>query len=139
MSATPTVREMWLARRLRKHSREVRWTGVSSNALAAYAVGVGPRPIVPGTPTSRNAWHGDECGHQFPHDEGDLLACTITYLTAPDDECRARMLPVLTEFEQWVWHGINRYGDKVSRGSRDLAADADYDSKQTRPGHGVDS
>lgn len=122
-----TGRERWLARRLRERSRDIRWTGVSSNALAAYAVGAGPRPTVPGHPVSPGvtAWRGDECGRAFPHDEGDLLACTITYLTAPDDECRARMLPVLTEFEQWVWHGINRYGDKVARGSRDSLAPED--------------
>lgn len=98
----------------------VRWRGVSSDALAAWGAGTGPRPAVPGHPCSPAgmSWLGEECGRKEPHDESDLLACTITYLSAPD-WMQDRMLPVLTEFQDWVWYGLNRHSVRVvGRGTR---------------------
>lgn len=101
------------ARMAAKQSRrEPRCWGISSDALALYGVGVGPRPTVPGRPESPGCWRGDEVGRHFPHDEGDLMACEITYGMAPP-EARKRMLPVLEELERWVRHGENRYGEGV--------------------------
>lgn len=115
--------ERWLADRIvLKRGRVTRWTGRSSDALAIYALGRGPRPQAPGHPDRPGGmcWHSEECGRGDPMDESDLLACTITYLTAPDD-LKPRMAPVLAEMERWVWHGINRHGEKLTKGTRDFA------------------
>jgi hypothetical protein len=129
MSTTADVKDClegataFLAKRMRHRRGDlaVRCTGVSSDALALYGVEEGPRPYTPGTPESPDAhsWRGEECGHDYPHDDGDLLACELTYLMAPK-WAQARMLAVLEEFERWVWHGVNRHGDKVTSGTRDL-------------------
>lgn len=102
------------------HDFPTRCTGISSDALAAYGLGHGPRPTVVGRPDHPGglSWSGGECDRSSPMDEADLLACTVTFLLAPA-WARARMLPVLTEFQNYVWYGKNRYGEKVCKGSRD--------------------
>ena len=106
----------FLAARMRAEQRlqEPRCWGISSDALALYGVGQGERPTVPGWTNKPGvlAWTGSECGRGYPHDEGDLMACEITYAMAPR-EVRERMLPVLEEFERYVRRGINRYGEPV--------------------------
>jgi hypothetical protein len=88
--------------------------GLSSDALAMYALGFGERPQVPGTPTSPHFWTGDECGQDYPADEDDLAACERTYAMAPP-HLRERMAPVLEEFRGWVRERRNRHGEVVSR------------------------
>ncbi len=85
--------------------------GLSSNALALYALGVARRPQVPGTPTHEggHSWFGDQCGSDYPFDEGDLAACERTFEMAPD-HLRGRMRPVLDEFTAWVRERRNRHG-----------------------------
>ena len=106
----------FLAERMRAEQQlqRPRCWGISSDALALYGVGHGPRPTVPGRTYSTGVlgWSGDECGRSYPHDEGDLMACQITYAMAPR-EVRERMLPVLEEFERYVRRGLNRYGEPV--------------------------
>lgn len=116
----PTAAEFIAARR---SGCQPRCTGISSDALARYALGSGPRPAVPGTPTSPSSrsWSGEETGRDFPHDEDDLGACERTYSMAPD-ELRERMLPVLEEFRRWVRRGINRNGVQVIDREADKAA-----------------
>ena len=115
----------FLAARMRaKQERQrPRCWGISSDALALYGVGQGPRPTVPGRTTEPggNGWRGSECGWGFPHDEGDLMACEITYAMAPR-EVRARMLPVLEEFEQYVRRGLNRYGEPIGTAHEEVAS-----------------
>lgn len=88
--------------------------GLSSNALAMYALGRGPRPQVPGKPTSRGRWDDDECGRHYPHDKDDLAACQRTYDMAPP-HLKERMAPVLEEFRGWVLERRNRHGEVVPR------------------------
>ena len=89
--------------------------GLSSNALAMYALGRGPRPRVPGTSTSRGFWVGEECGSfDCPADEDDLGACELTYAMAPP-HLQERMLPVLVEFRGWVRERRNRHGAVEAR------------------------
>jgi len=103
----------FLAKRMlaRQQHRHPRCWGISSDALALYGVGGGPRPQTPGWAASLSgrSWSGSECGDNYPHDEGDLLACELTYEMAPP-RAQIRMLPVLKEFRRWVTQGINRYG-----------------------------
>ena len=100
--------------RARQRVGAPRCVGVSSDALAMYGIGHGERPTVPGTPDTPGgmSWRGDEVGQNYPHDIGDLLACQITYAMAPA-WMRERMLPVLEEFEGWVRHRRNRYGETL--------------------------
>lgn len=100
--------ERMLAERQR---RQPRCWGISSDALALYGLGKGPRPQTPGWAASPggSSWTAEECGHDYPHDQSDLLACELTYEMAPV-EARIRMLPVLEEFRRWVNEGLNRYG-----------------------------
>ena len=114
----------FLGKRMRYRHREypVRCTGRSSDALALYGVGQGPRPFTVGHPEADSGggcWLGSECDSNAPMDEGDLLACTVSYLMAPK-WAQERMLPVLEEFQNWVWHGINRHGAKLRAGYRDV-------------------
>jgi hypothetical protein len=60
--------------------------GISSNALAVYALGRGPHP-------------DRVC--DFPYDEDDLAACERTYEMAPP-HLRERMTPVLEQYRAWV-------------------------------------
>ena len=104
--------------RLRDTARRVRSNprcyGVSSDALAAFALGWAPRPLAPGRPQNQSpygtVWIGDEMGIDYPHDEDDLAACELTYQMAPA-RIQERMLPVLEEFRAWVRQGVNRYGE----------------------------
>lgn len=97
-----------------RERREPRCWGISSDALALYALGKGPRPEVPGRPDSPGggSWHGSQVGREYPHDESDLRACEATYAMAPES-LQVVMLPVLQEFQAWVREGLNRYGEKV--------------------------
>lgn len=82
----------------RRNSKErgdrPRCTGVSSDALAWYAVGQAHRP------TER----------QFPVDPSDLQACEITYAMAPPF-LRKRMKDVLAEYRA---HVAKRYPEVAS-------------------------
>ena len=103
----------WITDRMmahREHRRPRCW-GISSDAMALYGLGKGPRPTVPGTPTrpGGQSWRGEECGSDHPHDEADLKACELTYEMAPVI-AQIAMLPVLEEFRGWVREGRNRYG-----------------------------
>jgi hypothetical protein len=106
----------FLSRRMLAHQRLDRYRcwGMSSDALALFGVGGGPRPRVPGRPTEpgRTLWNGEECGKGYPMDTSDLLACERTYAMAPAG-AKPRMLPVLEEFRAWVYEGRNRYGEVV--------------------------
>lgn len=83
-----------------------------------YALGEGPRPQTPGTPDTPagRGWTGEECGRDYPHDEGDLRACELSYAFAPS-ELAERMLPVLREFRAWVRYDVNRHGVKIRKGT----------------------
>lgn len=110
----PDTAGLWfLAERMVAHQdhQHPRCWGASSDALAAYGVGIGQRPQTPGWSDSPNGgcWSGDECGREYPHDDSDLMACEITYRMAPR-HVQERMLPVLDEFRRWIDHGLNRYG-----------------------------
>jgi hypothetical protein len=108
-------RDFMLQRTLMQHRRiEPRCYGISSDALALYALGLGPRPRVPGRPVEpgRTSWLGAECGDNYPADADDLAACRITYNMAPG-HLQKKMRPVLDEFRAWVEEGKNRYGEVV--------------------------
>lgn len=129
MSACPTCHQeatdataAWLAARMVARSRheEPRCWGISSDALAAYGAGHGPRPTTPGKPSeapSPNAgrWTCEEAGYCYPHDVGDLNACERTFAMAPD-HAKFRMRPVLDEFRAYVLDGLDRYGDPAHMG-----------------------
>lgn len=92
----------------------LRVTGISSDAMVAFAVLGAPRPMTPGHPIVPGgmSWQGDECGSHYPHDQSDLDACERTFALAPPaiaDEMDA----VMRDFRQWVLYGRNRYGDHV--------------------------
>lgn len=89
--------------------------GISSDALASYALGERAAPRTPGHPIKPFAasWKGDQCGSDEPYDCGDLAACERTYAKAPS-ELRAVMLPVLDQFRWWVLCGINRHGELLN-------------------------
>lgn len=100
-------------------ARMRRFTGLSSNAMVAYAFERGPRPTVPGHPTSPKAmsWQGDQCGRNDPADEDDLMACAETlrlaramHLPVP---VISRMAEVYREFWLWVMLGVNRHGNHI--------------------------
>lgn len=93
----------------RQQNRHPRCWGISSDALALYALGYGPRPQTPGWSETGSSWSGDECGQNYPMDQADLDACELTYSMAPV-AAKIRMLPVLEEFRRWVNEGLNRYG-----------------------------
>lgn len=98
----------------RSDYKQPRCYGMSSDALALYAVGIGPRPTVPGRPSSPGGrvWKDEECGRDYPHDEADLAACQRTFDMAPA-HLRERMRPVLDEFTGWVRERRNRYGEVI--------------------------
>lgn len=119
----------FITRRLaaeRRHT-DPRCYGRSSDALALYGVGSGPRPLIPGRETTRGFWQGDECGTDYPLDESDLRACELTYEMAPS-WAQDRMLPVLEEFRRWVRGGINRHGEPT-------LLYADRHARRTASGH----
>jgi len=70
-AALPAAHLEFYARRVWSRDRfeRPRCTGVSSDALAAYALGLGPVP---------QRW-------SYPHDAADLAACELTYAMAPPD------------------------------------------------------
>lgn len=111
----------WLAARLvaQQSLEGPRCWGISSDALAAFGAGVGPRPRIPGTPyeqtRSGGSWSPDEAGRCFPHDLSDLNACERTVEMAPEP-ARERMVPVLTEFRSYVLDGLNRHGQPAHLG-----------------------
>lgn len=106
----PSVRPWFAERqRLHHHYEGPRCWGRSSDALALYGVGIGLRPQTPGWSDTGSSWTREECGQDYPHDEGDLRACELTYDMA-DVASQMRMLPVLEEFRRWVREGLNRYG-----------------------------
>lgn len=120
----PDALSFMVARAQAKTGRsEFRCWGISSDALALFAVAGGDPPTAPGRPEHEPteehpypaSWHGAECSHSGPYDPSDLAACERTYLMAPDD-LRERMAPVLLEFQRWVLDGINRHGQKIARG-----------------------
>lgn len=126
----PEVR--WLAARMNAERKflEPRCWGRSSDAMALYGLGEGPRPTIPGRMTAQiemgrrwafstkagGSWSGDECGRDYPADMSDLNACERTYEMAPL-WVQERMRPVLEEFRQWVLHGVNRYGERIQAGA----------------------
>lgn len=113
----------WLARRMvaRRRLDRPRCWGVSSDALAAYGAGYGPRPTIPGKPyeaktSNSGRWVREEAGDYYPHDIGDLNACELTFAMAPD-HAKFRMKPVLDEFRAYVLDGLDRYGDPAHMGT----------------------
>lgn len=60
-------------------------TGMSSNAMVSYAIGIGPNPL----------WNS-RCNR--PHDKGDLGRCKASFDLAPP-EMQDRMRPIL---ETWT-------------------------------------
>lgn len=110
LARRPDVAE-WLESRQTKDWP--RRTGLSSDALVAYALGTGERPSTPGNPDGYRRWSGDERGSNYPADKSDLLACVLTYESAPAD-LRAVMAPVMDEFRAWVLHSVNRHGVVVT-------------------------
>lgn len=79
-AALPAAHLAFYARRAwsRDHYMRPRCTGVSSDALTLYALGLGPLP-------SQSS---------YPHDASDLAACELTYTMAPPDVATA-MVPTL--------------------------------------------
>lgn len=103
------------ARVVAQHQRtRPRCYGISSDALALYALGLVRRPQVPGTPTREggHSWFGSECGSDYPFDLDDLAACQRTFDMAPP-HLQERMRPVLDEFTGWIRERRNRHGEVI--------------------------
>ena len=84
---TDDHRKFFLAREDQRNRfwRQERCTGLSSDALTLYAIGLDEEPQL------RN----------YPRDHGDLDACERTYQMAPADP-QERMLPVLEKYRARV-------------------------------------
>ena len=86
-----TVTAFLTARAYQRYARDqhwrgiVRYTGISSDALAEYGVRGRGKPTL----------------NEYPADRSDLDACERTYLLAPD-AVRNRMLPVLNRYRAYV-------------------------------------
>lgn len=106
----------WLAARMvaRQQRERPRCWGVSSDALALYGAGYGPRPEIPGAPAeatpNSGRWTPQEAGRSYPLDVDDLNACERTVAMAPEGP-RRRMAPVLEQFRSYVLDGRDRHGN----------------------------
>jgi hypothetical protein len=70
-----------------KAHKQPRCYGISSDAMALYAVGLRDKPQF----------------DEFPHDQGDLDACELTYKMAPGSlQLGDRMTPLLEEYRAFV-------------------------------------
>lgn len=78
-------RRFFLSRQDRSNTRNPRCTGISSDALVFFALGMQEEPEI----------------REYPRDRGDLRACEETYDMAPDD-LRRKMLPVMTKYRQAI-------------------------------------
>jgi hypothetical protein len=87
-----------------------RATGLSSDAMVAWAFDVGPRPCAP-----------DGRYGRYPHDTDDLAACcetlmlakALAFVDALPTGAIERMEDVYGEFWLWVIGGINHDGEHV--------------------------